>query len=129
MTVEYRLEQDNTAQAWGYASVWDRRYRVGHFHETVRRGAVRNTLANHPDIILTVEHDRTRALARTPRTLTVIGDDVGLKWDAGLDLNDSDARSAVSKLDRGVLAESSFAFRVPNGGDEWNSDYTERTIH
>jgi hypothetical protein len=43
--------------------------------------------------------------------------------------NDSDARSLVSKVDRRVYRESSFAFRVPKGGDEWSSDYTLRTIH
>lgn len=75
------------------------------------------------------EHDRSRAVASTRGgTLTLREDRAGLHYRATVDLNDPDARSLVSKIERRVFTESSFAFRVPEGGDSWNSDFSERTI-
>jgi hypothetical protein len=42
---------------------------------------------------------------------------------------DPAVQSLASQVRRRVLTEMSFKFGVPEGGDSWNSDRTERTIH
>jgi HK97 family phage prohead protease len=128
--LELRRESDGTVTVSGTASRYGVSYQVGHFRETVLPGAGTATLATSPDVLFTAEHDRSRAIARTPQTLQLREDGDGLHYAARVGTaNDSDARSVVSKIERGVFVESSFAFRVPQGGDEWNDQRTERTIH
>jgi HK97 family phage prohead protease len=128
--LELRRESDGTVTVSGTASRYGVRYEVGHFQERVMPGAASETLASSPDVLFTAEHDRSKAIARTPQTLQLREDGEGLHYAARVDTaNDSDARSVVSKIERGVFVESSFAFRVPPGGDEWNSERDQRTIH
>jgi len=68
-------------------------------------------------------------LARTSAgNLTLTEDQRGLRYEARLSLDDPDVRALVPKIKAGNLRESSFAFKVPEGGDSWNRDRTERTI-
>lgn len=128
MTIELRQDGDK-AEVDGTASKYGVPYSVGGVYtERVLPGAATQTLRSEPDVLFTANHDRARALARTPNTLRLWEDSVGLHYRATVDLNDSDARAVVSKIESGVLRESSFAFRMPKGGDEWNDDFTERTI-
>ncbi|MGO9972742.1 MAG: HK97 family phage prohead protease [Solirubrobacteraceae bacterium] len=127
--IELRKE-GGTAVISGVASktgVW---YPVEAFQERVAAGAFTATLRSAPDVLLTAEHDRSRAVARTPSTLSLKEDATGSLHYAGtVDLADGDARSIVSKVERGIYRESSFAFRVPEGGDSWSPDYSQRTVH
>ena len=125
-TPEVRKQGDGTATISGTACVFGAVYPVAGVAEDVAAGAMSATLRRGPDVLLTPEHDRSRAVARTPRTLTLRQDDVGLHYTGTVDLADGDARSIVSKIENGVYTESSFAFRCER--DEWNSDYTRRTI-
>ena len=52
----------------------------------------------------------------------------GLHFDAQLDRNDREAQTVMFKVSAGLLDQCSFAFRVVPGGQEWNDDYTLRTI-
>ena len=127
--IELRKESDGTAIISGTASRYGVWYRVGPFRERVMRGAATATLASSPTVLFTAEHDRSRAVARTPATLQLWENDDGLKFRATVDVaNDSDARSLVSKVERGVYPEASFAFRVSPGGESWNQDRSDRTI-
>ena len=95
--------------------------------ETIAPGAFDDVLAGSPDVYLSVNHDPSSALARTPDTLRLHNEERGLRFEA--DLGDSptaqDIRSAVS---RNVLRGASFRFACAPGGDAWSrgSDGTER---
>jgi HK97 family phage prohead protease len=129
MTIELRTESDGTATISGTASLYNTWYRVGgRFEERILPGAATDTLGRNPHVVFVPEHDRSRAVARTPDTLTLAQDGRGLHYRAVVDLADPDARSIVSKIERKVFTESSFAFCVPEGGDSWSDDYTHRTI-
>ena len=133
--LELRTQSDGTVQLHGLASRFDSPYRIGSqwsphsFIERVAPGAFASSLSKPGfDCILTVEHSRRDTLARTPTTLKLTESRTGLEFDATLDMSDPTAQQAVGRIDRGVLAESSFAFEIPPGGDRWNADRTERTI-
>ncbi len=75
---------------------------------------------------LLINHDGL-PLARTKSgTLTLEQDDVGLLCDAHLDGESPLVRSLKSAMDRGDADQMSFAFRVTQ--QDWNDDYTDRTI-
>ena len=63
------------------------------------------------------------------RTLTLQPDNVGLDYD----VDPPQARNDIVELcQRGDIRHSSFAFRVPPGGDEWgvtDQNYPLRTLH
>ena len=66
-------------------------------------------------------------LARTKSgTLALEQDDTGLLCEAQLDGESPLVRSLKSAMDRGDADQMSFAFRVVK--QEWNEDYTDRTI-
>ena len=125
--LELRTASDGTATISGTASVYGVSYDMRAYREVVARGAATATLASNPDVLLRIEHQIS--IARTPTTLQLREDAKGLHYMAQVDpVNDGDARTAVSRIERRVYTESSFAFRVPPGGDSWNSDFTQRTI-
>lgn len=133
MTPTFELRQSSDGRVWrlsGYASRTGIPYRVrdpgrGPFMETIKRGAFRSTIAAGADVALLVEHTGL-PYARTPRTMTLVEDDQGLRVDAELDNADPTVQSLVSKVSRSLLGEMSFSFRVAEGGEVWNGD--QRTI-
>jgi hypothetical protein len=121
----------------GYASLFNRAYRVGRYSETITPGAFKRSL-NNPDldVVLRTEHSDL-PLARTTGsvklsdgsqepTLQLSEDNDGLKVRALLDPTDPDVARLLPKYRRGDLKEMSFAFR--SNDDEWSDDYTQRTI-
>jgi Escherichia/Staphylococcus phage prohead protease len=126
--IELRKRPGGTADIGGTATVYATRYSMGSHDEIVTRTAAAATLARSPDVLLRIEH--RIPIARTPDSLRLWEDGRGLHFNATVDpVNDADAKTAVSRIERGVYTQSSFAFRVPPGGDEWNSDFTLRTIN
>jgi uncharacterized protein len=117
----------------GYATVYEEWYdvcggpSVGGWSERVAAGAGRRTLNARPDVRLLINHDGL-AIARTrSSTLTLEEDDYGLASLApALDPLNPKVAELRSCLGRGDVDEMSFAFRVTR--QEWNADYTERTI-
>lgn len=59
-------------------------------------------------------------------TLELSSDDIGLKVRATLDPSNPAAQEVRSAMERGDVDQMSFAFRVVR--DQWNADYSERTI-
>jgi len=59
--------------------------------------------------------------------LSLVEDSRGLKVSAHLP-NTSAGRDAAELLRRGDVDSMSFGFSVPRGGDDWNSEGTERTL-
>jgi HK97 family phage prohead protease len=111
----------------GYASVTSSPYSMGSYDETIAPGAFTRTLALRPDVQLLVNHEGLPLARTTNGSLTLTADDKGLKFDAGLDRDDGDARLLMRKISSGLLDQCSFAFRVIDL--DWNSDRTLRTIN
>ena len=123
-----RLEQRNVAELdgrpvlTGLASVFDTRARVrlpdGRVvAEEVTRGAFNNTLTRG-DIFLLWQHDWSQPLARTGAgNLSLRVTDEGLAYEAVLP-DTQVARDAAELVRTGVVAEMSFGFTLPQGGDK-----------
>ena len=99
---------------------------VGEYIEIIQRGALDG--ADLSDVRLFYNHDTNRVpLARTPRTMQLTVSPVGLEFTAELP-NTDEARSVYEAVRRGDLTGMSFAFKVPQGGDEYDPATNTRTI-
>lgn len=108
----------------GYAVVFDTPAQIGNYTETITRGALEAT--DVTDVALFYNHDmRQIPLARTPNTLTLAVDERGLKFSAILP-NTEEGRAVYESVKRGDLRGCSFAFKIAEGGDEWQGK--NRTI-
>ena len=100
----------------------------GSFTEIVRRGAFRRTLAEDPVVSLLVAHGGLPLASTRSGTLRLSETDDGLEIDAALDARNPLAQEVMSGIGRGDVAEMSFGFRVHDGGQSWDADYTERDL-
>lgn len=139
--IQSRAEDDGIVTVEGYASISDTPYDVqdwlGSYAETVSRGAFAKTLREADDVRWLVNHGGI-ALARTKSGTLILreiinpADDpqgkgqTGLWSTARLDTANPEARSIASAIERGDVDQMSFAFLATR--QEWNADYTERTI-
>ena len=119
----------------GVASVVDKPYEVvdmfGPFTETVRAGAFSKTLKDSKaDVALFLNHDyRGIPLATRNSGSLTLAADPNLRVNAGLNPLRSDVRDVqIAVVDR-ILNQMSIGFTVPKGKDDWNDDFTQRTIH
>lgn len=114
----------------GYASVTDSPYDVrdwlGDYTETITRGAFAKSLAERDDVRLLFNHDGLPLARTSAGTLHLGEDDRGLHVEAPLDRRSSLANDVMIAMERGDLREMSFAFAATR--QEWNEDYTLRTI-
>lgn len=125
----------------GYASVTDAPYEVqdwlGSYTETIARGAFGKALQESQDVRLLVNHDgiplaRTRSGTLALREIMNPLDDpqgrgqTGLWCDAQVDATSPLAQTVRSAMMRGDLSEMSFAFQATR--QEWNEDYSQRTV-
>jgi len=96
----------------GRAAVFGAPARIGHFHETITRGAFAATLRGGRDILALVDHDPSRLLARTKSgTLRLTEDTEGLAF--SLDLPDTQlGRDVLALAERGDLGGASIGFRA-----------------
>ena len=99
----------------------------GSYIEIIRRGALDS--ADLSDVRLLVGHDTSKVpLARTPKTMSLKLDEDGLTFEAVLP--DTEAgRAAYKSVERGDLRGMSYAFTVPEGGDEYDPKTNTRTIN
>lgn len=114
----------------GYAALFNSRSEnLGGFTETIQPGAFRASLKSRNDIKLLWNHDTGAVLGSTRAgTLTLTEDDKGLRVSATLP-NTTHGRDARELIARGDVSAFSFGFSMPaRGGDEWNSDGTERVL-
>ncbi len=115
-----------------YASVFDSPYMVRasgyRFDEVIRPGAFKRTLGTNPDVVFRTEHSGPPLAATWSGDLRLGEDSRGLWYEVDLDATDPDVQSLISKVQRGVYRESSFAFRVPKDGDRWNDEHDEREV-
>ena len=99
----------------------------GSYIEIIKRGALDGT--DISDVRLLVGHDASRIpLARTPRTMSLEVDADGLTFRAQLP-NTEAGKEAFEAVERGDIRGLSFAFTVPDGGDEYDPETNTRTIN
>lgn len=130
--VEVRQNEDGTIHVAGYATTFNTDYdlyggpsAMG-WTERIAPGAFTKALAENDDVRFLVNHDGL-PLARTKsHTLLLEQDDLGLRMEANLDPANPTVTELTSALRRGDVDQMSFAFSVTR--QEWNDDYTDRTI-
>lgn len=113
----------------GYAAVYEQeatlyagqRYTM---KEKISRGAFSTVLAKNPDVHLNINHDMSRAIARTGVSgiggLELKSDIHGLRVYARLNEKDPDVQSLAAKMDLKIMDQMSFAFRVLASGSEYH---------
>jgi uncharacterized protein len=114
----------------GYAALFNSRSEnLGGFTETIKPGAFRASLKARNDIKLLWNHNSDIVLGSTRAgTMTLTEDERGLKVSALLP-NNTAGRDARESISRGDVTGFSFGFSMPaRGGDEWNSEGTERVL-
>lgn len=112
---------DGSYTLTGYAAVYDSpttlyQGRTLKLDEQIRRGAFTRVLGETPDVHLVINHDMSRAIARTGINgvggLELREDANGLRVFARLDSQDPDVQSVAAKMRRGIVDQMSFAFTV-----------------
>jgi len=112
----------------GYAAVFNSPSEPLPFIERIAPGAFKRSIEARNDIKLLWNHDTGAVLGSTRAgTLRMYEDDRGLKVSAMLP-NTSLGRDAAELLKRGDVDSMSFGFSVPQGGDSWSADGSERTL-
>lgn len=119
--VELRASDKGLGILTGYASVFNKlSQNLGGFVERVDPSAFNKSLADGVRVVGRFNHENNYLLGTTDaQTLRLLVDGTGLKYE--IDLPDTSVGRDVKVLaERGDLAHSSFAFRTPEGGDEWS---------
>ena len=115
----------------GYASTTDDPYEVndwiGSYTETMARGCFLKTVAERDDAKFLFNHDGVPMASVRGATMTLTEDERGLLVDApDLDAASPLVQTVRSAMERGDLDAMSFAFSATR--QEWNEDYTARTV-
>ena len=98
----------------------------GDYIEIIQRGALDG--ADLSDIRLLYNHDMNKIpLARTPKTMSFALDSAGLTMRAELP-NTEEGKSVYTAVKRQDLSGMSFAFKVPEGGSQFEAKTNTRTI-
>ena len=115
----------------GYGSVYNSRSEnLGGFYEYISEGAFTDELINSSDVRALINHDPNLILARSKNgkgTLKLNADSKGLKYEFEMP-DTSYARDLLINMKNNNLNQSSFAFTIPSGGDEWSSDEAGNNI-
>lgn len=121
----------------GYATTYDNWYPIfggpsaGGFNERIARGATDKS-ASEADVVFLLDHGNSGSgmpIARTrAHTLDLESDSIGLRSviPAVDKIRNPDARYMVDVMEDGSADQMSFAFHALR--QQWNDDYTERTI-
>lgn len=130
--VEFREVQDGKGMTFeGYAAVFNSASEPigGQFTEYVKPGAFKRSLDARNDVKLLWNHDTGEVLGSTRAgTLRLVEDSHGLKAIAELP-NTQRGRDTAELLRRGDVANMSFGFSVPKGGDSWSDNGATRELH
>jgi HK97 family phage prohead protease len=125
---EVREEQDGM-HLTGYAARFNEASEPLPFREYIAPGAFKRSLQSRNDVKLLWNHDSSTVLGSTRAgTLKLTEDNQGLRVSAILPETQA-GRDAKVLINRGDVTGFSFGFTVPQGGDSWNEDGTERTLN
>lgn len=113
----------------GYAAVFNSPSEPLPFIESIAPGAFLRSLKARNDVKLLWNHDTGQVLGSTRAgTLTLTEDNHGLLATAILP-DTQLGRDAATLIKRGDVANMSFGFTVPKGGDSWSPDGQQRTLN
>jgi len=117
--VELRVEDDGGQKIVGYAAKYNKNsVDLGGFIEQIKPGAFDNAIMAS-DVRALKNHDANLILGRTPRTLRLSSNAVGLRFE--VDVPDTTVgRDTVEEIRRGDLTGCSFAFTVTE--DTWREN-------
>jgi HK97 family phage prohead protease len=113
---------DDGPRVGGYAAKFNQRSRnLGGFVEVVTPSFFDRSKGNEwPDVLCRYNHDDNQLLGTTgARTLSLRIDTIGLDYEV---VPPKAANYLVELVQRGDVQKSSFAFRVPAGGEDWGLD-------
>lgn len=116
---------------WGYASMFGKLSRkLGGFVERVdNRAFTEGRATGFPDVVCRFNHNDDFLLGTVNARTCLIGvDSTGLLYDV---VPPSFRSDIIELMERGDVSSSSFAFRVPEGGDDWglsDFNYPLRTL-
>jgi hypothetical protein len=116
---------------WGYASMFNKLSRkLGGFVERVdNRAFTAGRASGFPDVVCRFNHNDDFLLGTVnARTCLIDVDGTGLIYDV---VPPSFRDDIIELMERGDVCSSSFAFRVPEGGDDWglsDFNYPLRTL-
>lgn len=125
--LEVRAIDGEPTKIIGYAVKWDQLSAPiwGCFQERFKRGAFTASLVS-PDVYASWNHNDSEILGRTPSTLSLVEDDVGLRYEIQ---PPSWAEKYMETIQRGDVRGSSFIFRpIKQEWDESNPDMPIRTV-
>ncbi len=127
--MELRSAEDGKDKIVGYALKFNRWSKTlgGWFKEKIDLKALENT--DTSDCVLLINHDSNYPLGRVGRNLTLTVDDIGLRFECEPP-ETSYAKDLLVNMRAGILNQCSFAFTVPEDGEEWveGEEMWERTI-
>jgi HK97 family phage prohead protease len=113
----------------GYAAVFNSPSEPLPFTEQIAPGAFRKSLKSRNDIKFLWNHDTGEILGSTRAgTLSLKEDKYGLRVE-GMLPNTTRGRDVAELLRRGDVDAMSFGFSVPQGGDDWSPDGSQRTLN
>jgi len=125
--IELRVSDDSKlTKLVGYAAKFDKLTDLGSFLEKIERGAFDDVL-DQPTVA-NKNHDNNLLLGRSPKTLRLSVDSVGLKFEVDLP-NTTVGRDTAEEIRRGDISGCSFAFSISE--DRWEyleDDVVERTL-
>lgn len=106
----------------GYASVFNQPAQLPDFREVIKPGAFTRSVSQGADVVCLFNHDPNQVLGRTKNgTLRLRQDAKGLHYTCDLP-NTQHARDLHTSIARGDISECSFAFKIPDGGQEWTEE-------
>ncbi len=125
--LEVRAEGDRPKSIRGYAAKFNvLSENLGGFREQIAPGAFDDVLED--DVRALINHDPNLILGRTvAKTLAIGQDETGLWYEAQLPATQA-ARDLAESISRGDVSQSSFAFSVASGGDDWQEDEDGRVV-
>lgn len=108
----------------GYAAVFNVQAQLPGFQERMKPGAFTRAIDQKQDVVCLFNHDQNFVLGRTTSgTLRLSQDARGLHYSCDLP-NTQTARDIHESIRRGDVNGCSFAFTIPDGGQEWSENTT-----
>ena len=112
----------------GYGAVFNSDSEPLPFTERIAPGAFSRSLRSRNEIKMFVNHDTTQVLAsKRAGTLRLSEDSYGLRVEADLPATTA-GKDMAYLIKRGDVADMSFGFSVPRGGDSWSDDGATREL-
>lgn len=100
---------------------------LGGFRERIAKGAFSKSLQDNDDVVALLNHDHNHVLGRVKSgTLNLFDLAKGLGFRVQLDPNNANHRDIYSSVKRRDINQCSFAFSVPDGGDDWDEAIDDR---